>query len=358
MSTIRDVAEMAGVSISTVSNVINRNGNVASKTEARVLDAIKALNYVPDYVQRSSRTYANKNIGIITENCAIPISARIVQGICSCCNENDFIPVLHNLNLNLFDEELQAYRNKLGDFVYEALVNNEHFLHRLDTAIQVLRQSNVQGLVYVGDHPRDITPLLSLIPLPCSVVFSYIQERKTNSVNNDDQQGATLAIEHLIANGHKRIAVITGPTNSLATHKRLLGYQETLMKHRINLEPNYIYAGHWSYADGATGLKHLLQLPTPPTAIFVMSDLMAVGTLNAASDMGLHIPDDLSIIGFDDLEFSAYTYPALSTIHTPFEAMGYAAMQKLLAQLGDPSSVCSQLLPCELIQRKSVGSIK
>ena len=85
---------------------------------------------------------------------------------------------------------------------------------------------------------------------------------------------------------------------------------------------------------------------------------MAVGALNAAADLGLHIPDDLSIIGFDDLEFSAYTYPALSTIHTPFEAMGYAAMQKLLAQLRDPSSVCSQLLPCELIQRKSVGPIK
>jgi len=160
----------------------------------------------------------------------------------------------------------------------------------------------------------DVTPLLFYISLPCSVVFSYVQGNRADSADNDDCQGATLAIEHLISKGHKHIAVITGPTNSLATHKRFLGYQETLMKHQINFETSYVFAGHWSYWDGTDGLKHFLQLPNPPSAIFAMSDVMAVGIINTAAEMELYIPADLSVIGFGDLQFVAYLYPALSTI--------------------------------------------
>lgn len=359
MATIHDVAQMAGVSISTVSNVINRNGNVAARTEARVLEAIRTLDYVPDYLLRSKRSSLSKNIGIITEDIAVIFSARITQGICDYCSQHGLSTMITNLNLRLRSGKWEAYKNELGDYLYEELVKDPAFLKMLGNALDDLKKNSIRGIIYVGEHPRDISPLISEFGLPCTAVFSYTKrDSGCYCVNNDDEHGAMLAVEHLIANGHDRIAVVTGETTSLATHKRLIGYQNALMKHRIPLNPSYVYSGTWGSRSGAEALVQLMKLDVPPTAIFVMNDIQAGALLNKAHELHLKIPEDLSVIGFDDIEASNYTYPPLTTIHTPFEEMGYTAAEKLIERLDHPDDAYSTLLQCRLVERSTVARLK
>lgn len=352
MSTIRDVARLADVSISTVSNVINKNGNVAKSTEARVWSAIKALDYVPDYVRRSVRSGLTKTIGVIAEDIAVAFSGQMVRGICTYCEKAGYNVSLANMNL-------QKGSSRYSDFAYEELVKDNGFLHKLSTAVRSLQSSNVCGIIYIGDHPRDITPLIPHLLNPCVAVFSYTQSNSgCYCVNNDDREGAKLAVEHLIRNGHTRIGVIAGPTDSLAAHKRMIGYQETLMKYRIAFRPDYVYAGvnHWTQIDGVEGLKKLMMLPDPPTALFVMSDVMSTGVIRAAHELDLHIPEDLSIASFDDDMSAGLSCPPLTTVRTPFVDMGYKAAEGLVARLNTTVDCYSLLLPCQLIERETVAS--
>jgi len=236
MATIQDVAEMAGVSIATVSNVINRNGRTAAATEAKVREAIQKLNYIPNYMQRSSRLVISNNIGVICEDISVVFCARMVRGICDYCTEHDLGMIMTNLNLKLRSGKWEAYKNEFGDYIYEELVKDPMFVEMLDGAVTTLMQNNVKGIIYVGEHPRDITPIITSFRMPSAAVFSYTKKDSgCFCVNNDDEAGAAMAVERLIEAGHMHIAVVTGETTSLATHKRLIGYQNTLMKHRIPL---------------------------------------------------------------------------------------------------------------------------
>ena len=349
MVTIRDVAKHAGVSISTVSNVINNRGYVAEDTAKRVKDAIRELNYVPDYISRGAKCSMVKNIGVVVEDIIWPYlhSAKIIQGVSQYCDEKSYQLQMVNMNIGNVPHE---------DF--DALDQDENFQRKHARAVQSLLKSNMRGIIYVGMHPRSVESLIKKIKIPVVTAYSYAENYP--SVLADDFHGGKLATEFLIQNGHTKIGILSGPTNSYPAHQRFLAYQEALMEHNIPFNPSYMYLGNWQYQDGVECCRKLMALPDPPTAIFAMNDMMAYGILNTAHELNIRIPEDLSVIGHDNLTLSRCSYPALTTVELPFQELGRKAAELLIQILedGDLSDTkSSYLIQGELYPRNTVAKI-
>lgn len=350
MTTIHDVAKLAGVSIGTVSNVLNQSKKVSPETTARVEKAVRELNYIPNTIAQSLKTSQNRVIGIIAEDISAFSSGDIIDGLCEHFEKNDYNVNLCNLRVNNKVKHEQ-------DFLYKDLEETADFQNSISKALNLLTASRVSGLIYIGVHPRDVGQILPCLNIPVVYTYAYTQNNDY-CVNYDDYQGAHLAVEQLIRKGHKKIALICGSINSIPAHKRLMGYQNALMEHNLPFLPEYMRAGNWHYKDGYQQCLELLSLSVPPTALFSMSDLMAYGAINAALDKGFRIPDDISIHGFDNLEHSAYTHPALSTISLPLRQMGQKSAEIMLDILhGNSPEEHGILIPCTLVSRDSVRDV-
>lgn len=348
MVTIRDVADKANVSIATVSNVINHNCKVADQTAQRVWDAIRELNYIPDYISRGAKSIMSKSIGVLIEDIQHPYTqpSLFIHGISNCCEDYNYRMQLINMNIGTLKNDLAHLNQKVEKKVI--------------TSIQSLIKSNLRGVVYIAIHPRNMDSLLEKINLP--VVMAYSFSEGAPSFISDDFHGGRIATEYLIQNGHTKIGVISGPTNSYPAHKRFMAYQEVLMEHGLPFNPAYLYSGHWLYEDGINACRYFCSLPDPPTAIFAMNDIMAYGVLNYAHETHIQIPEDLSVIGFDNLEMSTYTYPPLTTIQLPFYEIGYQSAQALIQILDRHESQISSdslihHIPCKIIARHTVKNI-
>lgn len=348
MTTLHDVARLAGVSIGTVSNVINKTNKVTPQTAERVMDAIRELDYIPNTLAKSLKTNQSKVIGILAEDVSAFSSGDIIDGIYAFFETYDYSVNLCNLRVNA----------KAGDsFSYKALEETEDFKRSVKNAINILLTSRVCGLIYIGTHPRDVSHILPRLDVP--VIYTYAYTKNDDyCINYDDYQGAHLATQYLIRMGHEKIAIICGSIDSVPSHKRMLGYQTALMEHNLPLYPEYVRTGNWHYEDGYRQCQELLKLDNPPTAIFSMSDLMACGAVNAASNAGLCVPDDISVHGFDNLELTAYMNPALTTVSIPLFDLGFTSAQTMLDVLNqNVPSRRSILLPCSHVTRDSVSAI-
>jgi LacI family transcriptional regulator len=349
MVTIHDVAKLAGVSIATVSNVLNNNSvKVAEKTAEKVHRAARELHYIPNYVAKGLKTNHIRNIGVLAEDVIAFSSPEIIDGICEVCEKLNYHIILCNLRV--------MHKIKMDrEFEYEALESNSTFLSGVKDTMDSLSTARVSGLIYIGVHPRDVSRLLPPINVPTIYTYAY-----TNSddycINYNDLQGAKLATEFLIRNNHKKIGLISGSINSVPAHKRLIGYQTALMEAGFQFRPDYIGTGNWRYHDGYNLCSQLLNLPDPPTAIFSMSDLMAYGAIKAALDKGMRIPDDISIHGFDNLEASRLFFtPSLTTVSIPLHQMGTQSAETLIhliEKTGEPEKTV--LLDCSHVERESV----
>lgn len=350
MHTIHDVAKLAGVSTGTVSNVINKSQKVSPQTAERVLDAISKLNYIPNVLAKSLKTSQSCVLGILAEDIGASFCGNIIDGICEYCEDYEYSVSLCNLRVHRKIEDKPFFH-------YEDLKSSPAFKKSVDAALVNLMAARVCGIIYVSVYPRDVSNILSELNIP--VVYAYAYTTKNDyCVNYNDYQGAKLAVEYLIKMGHKRIALICGSTDSIPTQKRLSGYRSSLEEHKLNLYSEYIRTGNWHYEDGYNQCLELLNLKNPPTAIFAMSDLMAFGAINACIDNGYRIPKDMSIHGFDNLDLSAYTNPALTTISLPLREIGVQAA-KIMLHLSDQASMQNRsvLLPCSHISRQTVFDI-
>ena len=203
-------------------------------------------------------------------------------------------------------------------------------------------------------HPRDVGHILPKLNVP--IVYTYAYTKNDDyCINYDDFQGAKLAVDHIIKKGHKDIAMISGSIDSVPAHKRMMGFQTSLMEHNLIFNPKYIRPGNWLYEDGYEQTKELMRLDKPPTAIFAMNDLMAYGAINASMDMGLKISEDIAIHGFDNLKLSQYIYPRLSTVDLPLRKMGIRAARTILEIIDErPPEKHSILIDCKHIARQTV----
>jgi LacI family transcriptional regulator len=329
--TIREVAERAGVSTSTVSHVINETRYVSADVQARVRLAMAELGYQPNALARSLRVKRSNTLGMIVPEIAGPFFAEIVRAVEQVAFDRGYSLFLCNSD---------------GDLEKERLFTNG------------LVEKQVDGLVFVAVGASvELVERLLARDVPVVVIDRELPGVDVDVVLADNLAGGKAAAEHLAALGHRRIACITGPSVLTLSAQRVIGYRELLAERELPYEERLVVRGRFDYASGHAAAKALLALPEPPTAVFACNDLMAIGAMAAAYAAGLRVPDDLSIIGFDNVPQAPYTNPPLTTIAQPIAAFGQAAIQMLLERIGDKGLAARrQVLSTQLVVRASTAS--
>lgn len=334
MTTMRDVAERAGVSLTTVSHVINRTRFVSDDVTTRVQQAMEDLNYRPNELARSLRRGQTKTLGLILPDSANPYFAEIGHAI-------------------------EATSSTLG---YNVILCNTHGAEdQEEHYINVLRNKQVDGIIFVatGDKASSISDTLGE-NFPILLVDRELVGVHTDVIIVDNHQGGLLATRHLLELGHRRVACISGPSTVRPSAERISGYIQALEEYGLAFDSNLFRTGDFHPNSGYLAALDLLQQPDPPTAIFTCNDLMAIGVIRAASETGCSIPADLALVGFDNIELAEYTIPPLTTISQPIEWMGEIAAKKLIQRIEEEDSMepTRQLLPVELVVRGSSGAKK
>ena len=343
MTTLKDIAKQAGVSVASVSYVINGKKQLSKETTKRIVDVIKETNYTTHSLAKSLRMGKTLTIGVLVEDIrGLPI-ADIVNGVEEHLESNGYQMILNDLHM------LEKLYNQ-----YDHI---EGFKEYINERVQLMLRSHVDGIIYVGMHDRHIDYIINPIDTP--LVFAYSHgTSQDHFVTYNNFDSAINATDYLIDRGHREIAVVAGHPNSFPAHERMKGFVSAIEKSGLQQREDYICYGDWEYESGYRLTKKLLSLPTPPTAIFAMNDLMAAGCLNSAQESGWKIPQDLSIIGFDNREIARYLPIPLTTFQLPNTEIGHESAKMLLSLVeGQTVNQNCIILPCTLIERSSVASI-
>lgn len=316
MATIRDVARESGVSVATVSYVLNNGPRpVKAQTRERVLAAIRRLDYHPNAMARGLGGRRMHTIGVAfgtieTTVVTNPYAGSVLQGILSASADADY-------NVTIFPKSWQSAEVSCGPF----------------------RDRRTDGVLVVAPlEGSDIVPTLAALRLPLVVVSSPSEIFGVPFVDVDNPKGAALAIRHLIELGHTRIAHLMGDPTHASVAARKAGFIKTLRDAHVALPPDYLLQGSYAYHRSREAAERLLALSPLPTAVFVGNDMMAFAMIEVARDHGIHVPRDLSVIGFDDVPHAGLVSPPLTTIRQPLPEIGAFATRLLLAQMdGDES---------------------
>lgn len=339
---IKEIAAKANVSIATVSYVLNGTRNVRLKTKERVLQIIEELNYKPNDIAKSLKSKKTNTIGVIAEDVTVFNVPEIIDGINDYADRHDLHILLTNLRLHR-----RVGHNYSNVDAYRKYAMN---------AVSDLLAKQVEGIIYIGIHPRDVTGLINTQGKP--IVYTYCYTNNDLSIQYNDEQASYDAVRYLFDKGHRRISVITGLMDSIPSRCRFNGYFRAISELKLPFEPHMIKVGNWELNSGLKLTKELLELPEPPTAVLVMNDVMAVGTLRAAWEMGITVPADLSIVGFDNREFSDYLNPRITTMDLPLHEMGYSSMKSLLRLVNGEEAEPEKIPLCVLLERDSVSPPK
>jgi len=326
VATIVDVAHKAGVSIATVSRVIHGSTLVHPTTRARVEQAMAELGYTPNVVARGLVTRRTQAIGLVITSLADPFFPPIVQAI-------EETALDHGYSVFLCTSS--------NDPAREIAVVRQLRERRVDAII--VAASRVGSLYHA--HLEDIKVPLVLINNEQSGAYTY-------SVGTDDVAGGRLATNYLLALGHRTIGYIHGPLVKQSTQDRYRGYELTLGERGMKPDPRLVAAGDGQAAGGQKAMHELLQRQPRPTAVFCFNDATAIGALRAVRAAGLSVPGDISIIGYDDIAFAAYTEPPLTTVAQQTHELGRRAMCLVLDLLAGKEVTSITLLP-QLIERDS-----
>ncbi|MCL4426725.1 MAG: LacI family transcriptional regulator [Firmicutes bacterium] len=336
-STIKDVAKRARVSVSTVSRVINGTARVSEETRQRVLRTVETLNYRPNLLAQSLKRKKSRTIGLIVENIANPFFPDVVRGV-----------------------EEAAHRYGYSVF----LCNNGKDFRRGLEHLDVLQKRGADGIIY-SSMGRIIQPTLALkilqlseAGIPTVLLWRRASELDTAAVLNDESGGARKAIAHLLNLGHRKIAFVGGFSDSAVTKQRYDGYRSTLEENGIEPDEGLVLFSDFEVSGGFEAALELFRHNPPPTAIFTANDLMAIGVMLAAKQTGRRVPEELAVVGFDDIRFSELTDPPLTTVRVPKYEMGLNATEKLLELLGerDTQTPNTIVLESDLIVRRSCGA--
>lgn len=346
MATIKDIARLAHVSTATVSYILNGTRNITPETRERVLKVIAETQYSPNRIAQSLRISKTNTIGVLAEDIrGLPVPG-IINGITEYLDSIGYNIVLSDLRL------LEKLYNRYGQI--------GNYKAKVGSAVQILNNAQVDGIIYIGVHDRDIEDIINMKDKP--VVFSYCYTYKDADVyvTYDNMLAAYEVTKYLIDMNHKRIAVISGPSDSYPSVKRLDGFYQAMSESNLRYDyEGYIQEGDWEYKTGYDLTKKFLTLQVPPDAIFALNDLMAAGAIDAIQEKGLSVPEDFSVVGFDDREFSSFLKPKLTTVSLPVKDIGYHSA-KLITDIinGVPLEKKGYVLPCKLIKRQTVRKLK
>ncbi len=330
--TIHDVAQLAEVSPATVSKVINDVPYVSEQTRQRVLAAIDKLNYRPNVIARSLRKSHTATIGLITDD---------LEGVFTMAMMRSIEEVASTQGFSVF------------------LCNSYGEMSRERAHLEVLLAKQVSGIILMSGYKvrERGAPALELGRVPVVYLYQYTTDVDVPCIIPDDLGGGALGTRHLLELGRRRIGFVNGPLHFEASQQRLIGYQQALRNHGIAFDPALVRTGKWNEQSGYELAHELMALPQPPDAIFCASDSLAAGALDALHELGLRIPQDVAVVGFDNRYFSGYQRPPLTTIALPLYEMGSLAGELLLKAIqGEPTHRVIHRVPCTLIKRLSCGA--
>ncbi|MBE5808363.1 MAG: LacI family transcriptional regulator [Clostridiales bacterium] len=333
MPTITDIARETGLSIASVSNALNGKGRVSAKNRRLVIDTALRMGYDMGRVRGAER---RRSVCVMLEHIASTFCYRIAQGISHAADPGYAVTFA---DLNVLD----------GGGPPDPDAGSMRRL--LEQRVAQLDPSTV-GVIYVSQYPRDLTGIMPKLSIP--VVYAYGYAKGAPCVNTDDQQGAYDAVAHLIGEGRRRIAMISGPIDSMPMTKRFSGYQRALIDARIPVDLSLVRLGDWDVGRSSARMDELLALKERPDGIFCQSDHIAVGVMRAIRAAGLRVPGDIAVVGFDDNEFAALLDPPLTTVRQPLAQIGEKAFALLKGILEDrEQDETDVLLKAELIRRAS-----
>lgn len=325
--TIADVAARADVSATTVSHVLSGKRLVGSATRDRVLEAIRDLGYRPNRAARQLRTNRSRMVAVIVPDITNPYYGVLTRGLADVVG---------------------------GDAYGTYVCNTDGSLERELTFVHDVLDRGVDGIVLasvnvVAEHER--APARFGTPVVC--IGERLPELDVDLVTADDEVGSQTAVRHLLGRGAQRIAMIRGPIDAGQARDR--GYSQALAEAGLDVDPELMVRGDWTRRGGRSAMQALLALQPPPGAVFCANDLTAIGAMDAAHDRGLTIPDDIAVVGFDDVDAATIVTPQLTTVRNPAYESGREAGALLLTRMlgeytGDGRTV---VVACPLVQRAS-----
>lgn len=329
--TIRDVAARAGVSISTASRALNDSGPVNEETRLRVLKAAKEINYAPNAIARGLVTKKTGNIGFIlatsvTDSTSNPFYSRVFEGIESETRKRNY-----HLIFSVFDEE-------------------EKGLPRM------VREKNIDAVILASKIDEQFILKLRQEGIPLVLVDHAIKGVNVDSVVIDNFNGACQAVNHLIKLGHRRIGFIRGPQDRPSFIHRFDGYKDTLKKAGLNYDEKIVWEADLDFDGACELIKRKIKIQPFPSAIFASADIIALAATKAIREQGLRIPEDVSLVGFDDILQAKQARPSLTTIRVFKREMGRVAVRKVLESINNISKKRTQtVILTELVVRDSTG---
>ncbi len=332
---IKDIARAAGVSHSTVSRSLSDSPLVNSETKARIRQLSLEMGYTPNAAARSLVMGRTRTVGVVVTTIADPFIAEVTQGIESTAYEHGYTVILASSNSDPSREI---------------------------AAVEMLRSKRVDGVIVTSSRVGAFYQHhLERIGVPVVLINNHSEQsgRYTFSITVDNEHGGRMATRHLVELGHRRIAYIAAQVNHSSNMGRLAGYRQALSEAGIPFDPELVLAGNGRVDGGGQCWSQLATLTNPPTAVFCYNDMTAIGLLRDVRQAGLTVPQDLSIVGFDDIPFASYVYPALTTIAQPKFEMGQQAIEMVLAlmkaQAANDVQTADVTIQGQLIVRESSG---
>ncbi|MCM3413182.1 LacI family DNA-binding transcriptional regulator [Metabacillus litoralis] len=327
-----DVAKLANVSPATVSRVLSNPDLVSKETREKVMEVINKVNYKPHIVARQFRTKETKIILVVVPDITSAFFSKVLRGIEHVAVKN-------------------GYQVILGD--------TENDTDREQEYINLLLQKQADGMVLLTAR-QDKAKLEEIAEhFPMVLACEYMDGSNVPTVSIDNISSARKATEHLIQQGHTKIAHITGPINVVLGRDRLRGFQQAMMSHDLEIDSAYIQEGDFSFESGYNQMLKFLALETPPTAVFAFNDEMAMGAIKAVKDSNLLVPNDVAIVGFDNIKMASVIEPNLTTIDQPKYEIGKKAMELLLNLInGEELQKKKFVMKDELIVRESSEIVK
>ncbi len=325
--TIYDVAERAGVSIATVSRVLNGSPKPTAATRDRVLAAVRTLGYQPSAAARCLARSTTETIALVFPEVSSPFFVELIRGI-----------------------ELEARRHH-----YHVLIYGLHGEGKQDQLLRFL-STKVDGMILGAQCDEAYVRTLHRQGLPFVLMGRRVEGLAVTTIRSNGFEGAYAAVTHLIRHGYGSIAALGGPEASQQSRIRLRAYAQALDDHGWHSDVRWIVHADYHESGGQAAMAGLLALPRPPRAVFVANDQMAIGALEAVRDAGKQVPGDVALVGFDDIPMASYVHPTLTTVRQDIYESGELAVQLLIRQIEDPAtSVETILLPTRLVIRQSCG---
>ncbi|EOC1343351.1 ribose operon transcriptional repressor RbsR [Cronobacter dublinensis] len=311
MATMKDVARLAGVSTSTVSHVINKDRFVSDAIRVRVEDAIRTLNYAPSALARSLKLNQTRTIGMLITASSNPFYSELVRGVERSCFERGYSLVL---------------------------CNTEGDEQRMNRNLETLLQKRVDGLLLLCTETHQPSPaIMTRYPAIPTVMMDWSPfDGDSDVIQDNSLLGGDIATRHLIEKGFTRIACVTGPLDKTPARLRLEGYRAAMQRAGLPVPEGYEVIGDFEFGGGLRAMQSLLALPEPPQAVFMGNDAMAFGAYQALYQAGLRIPQDIALVGYDDIELARYMTPPLTTIHQPKDELGELAIDVLIHRMSQP----------------------